>query len=83
MALTLEQLRDLARDAALIEEGIDGYNLEARLDTLADAKDMAALIAMFDEDIRSGENRIGVRARHEADRIYFRFPITVLAWRKP
>jgi SAM-dependent methyltransferase len=81
-ALTRDQLRGLGAGLGLIEDGIDSYGLDARLDTLADAADMAALTAMFDADIESGENRIGVSARREADGIYFRFPITILAWRK-
>jgi SAM-dependent methyltransferase len=81
-ALTREQLRGLGRDIGLVEDGIDGYGLEARLDTLADAGDMAALTALFDADIANGENRIGVDARRDGEEIYFRFPVTILAWRK-
>lgn len=81
-ALTRAQLRGLGRDIGLIEDGIDGYALEARLDTLADAADMAALTALFDADIAGGENRIGVDARREGEAIHFRFPVTILAWRK-
>lgn len=81
-ALTREQLRGLGRDIGLVEDGIDGYALEARLETLADAGDMAALTALFDADIASGENRVGVDARRDGEEIYFRFPVTILAWRK-
>jgi ubiquinone/menaquinone biosynthesis C-methylase UbiE len=81
-ALTSGQLRDLGREAGLMEDIVDTYELDARLDTLADAADMAALTAMFEEDIRSGENRIGVSARCEAGAIFFRFPITIMAWSK-
>ena len=49
-------------------------------ETLADAKDMAALAALFDADIAGGEDRIGVQARRDADGIVFRFPISILAW---
>jgi ubiquinone/menaquinone biosynthesis C-methylase UbiE len=80
-ALTREQLRGIGARIGLIEEGFDAYDLDARLDTLADAGDMAALTAMFEDDIRSGENRIGVNARREADGIHFQFPVTILAWR--
>jgi SAM-dependent methyltransferase len=79
-ALTREQLRGLGRDAGLRETIIDGYTLDAKLESLADAADMAALTALFDADIASGENRIGVDARCEADGIYFRFPISIIAW---
>ena len=82
-ALTREQLRRLGRDAGLVETAIDGYGLEVKLASLADASDMAALTALFDADIASGENRIGVDARREADGIYFRFPVTIIAWTVP
>ncbi len=79
-ALTLEQLRALGRDAGLAEAAIDFYRLDARLQTLADPEDMAALAALFDADIESGEDRIGVEAWRDEDGIIFRFPISILAW---
>ncbi|HEX4504582.1 MAG TPA: methyltransferase domain-containing protein [Alphaproteobacteria bacterium] len=79
-ALTLGQLRDIGRAAGLRETLIDGYRLEARLDTLADADDMPALIAMFDADIDSGEDRIGVGASRASDGIRFHFPVSIVAW---
>jgi len=80
-ALTREQLRGIGAEIGLIEDGIDGYDLDARLETLADAGDMAALIRLFEDDICGGRNRIGVNARREADGIHFRFPITIMAWK--
>ena len=79
-ALTLEQLRSLGRETGLREDIIDRYALDVKLQTLADPADMTALAAMFEEDIRGGENRIGVAARHEEDGIYFQFPISIIAW---
>jgi SAM-dependent methyltransferase len=79
-ALTLDQLRRIGRGAGLREMLIDGYRLEARLDTLADSEDMPALIAMFDADIASGADRIGVGARHASDGIRFHFPVSIVAW---
>ena len=58
-ALTLPQLRALGLDAGLIEETIDGYGLDVKLQSLADAADMAALVALFDADIRGGKDLIG------------------------
>lgn len=81
-ALTLSQLRALGRTAGLEEAIIDGYRLEAALSTLADTGDMAALEAMFDADIASGEDRIGVQARRADDGIRFHFPISIVAWRR-
>jgi ubiquinone/menaquinone biosynthesis C-methylase UbiE len=82
-ALTLEQLRALGREAGLIEEMVDFYRLDARLETLADAADMAALTALFDADIAGGEDRIGVDARRDAGGIHFRFPVSIVAWTVP
>jgi ubiquinone/menaquinone biosynthesis C-methylase UbiE len=82
-ALTLDQLRALGREARLTEAAFDFYRLEARLQALADEADMAALTALFDADIESGEDRIGVEARCDKDGIAFRFPIGIVAWSKP
>lgn len=79
-ALTLNQLRALGIAAGLWELGIESYQLEARLQTLSDAKDMAALEAMFDDDIASGHDWIGVGAWRDADGIGFRFPISIVVW---
>ncbi len=79
-ALTLDQLRGLGRDAGLREVAVTGYRLEALLASLADAHDMAALDALFDADIESGQDRIGVGAWRAADGIRFHFPISIVAW---
>ncbi|WP_157217093.1 class I SAM-dependent methyltransferase [Flavisphingomonas formosensis] len=81
-ALTLEQLRGIGRETGLVEAVIDHYALEAQLATLADARDMAALEAMFDEDISGGQDRIGVGAWRAGDGIRFRFPVSIIAWRR-
>jgi ubiquinone/menaquinone biosynthesis C-methylase UbiE len=79
-ALTLAQLRAIGSGAGLREVLIDGYRLEARLDTLADVADMPALSAMFDADIAGGADRIGVGAWRAADGIRFHFPLSIVAW---
>jgi len=79
-ALTLDQLRAIGREAGLKEELVDGYRLMAQLSTLADAKDMQALLRMFEADIASGEDRIGVGACRDGDDIRFCFPISIVAW---
>ena len=79
-ALTLDQLLELGRRAGFSAPFVDRYRLEARLDTLADAGDMPALTAMFDADIASGEDRIGVGAWRAEDGIRFNFPISIVAW---
>jgi SAM-dependent methyltransferase len=82
-ALTLDALRQMGRDAGLTEAGIDGYRLEAELATLADAKDMPALAAMFDADIQSGADSIGVGAWRSPTGIRFHFPVSIVAWDLP
>jgi len=79
-ALTLEELRRIGREAGLEEVLVDGYRLEARLDTLADAQNMPALTALFDADIASGRDGIGVGAWHGEDGIRFHFPVSIVAW---
>jgi hypothetical protein len=48
---------------------------EAVLDTLADAEGVAALTALFETGLASGEDRIGIAARQAADGIRFVFPV--------
>ena len=79
-ALTLDQLRRLGREAGLQEALLDSYRLEAELQTLADAEDMAALTALFDADIDSGTDRIGVGAWRAPTGIRFFFPVSIVAW---
>ncbi len=79
-ALTLDQLRAVGREAGLKEGLVDGYRLTAQLSTVADGKDMQALLQMFEADIDSGEDRIGVGACRDGYDIRFCFPISIVAW---
>jgi ubiquinone/menaquinone biosynthesis C-methylase UbiE len=81
-ALTIDQMRALGHAAGLGEAKFDGYRLDARIDTLADQADMAALAAMLDEDIASGKDRIGVVARRDGGALFITFPISIFAWTK-
>jgi len=81
-ALTLDQLRAMGRELGLSEAVVDFYPLEAQLGALADSEDMAALEAMFDADIASGEDRIGVGAWRAEDGIRFTFPVSIIAWQR-
>jgi hypothetical protein len=81
-ALTVAQLRRLGEVEGLSELSVESYRLEALLSTLADPDDMAALDAMFDADIASGKDWIGVQARRADDGIRFHFPISVVAWQR-
>lgn len=81
-ALTLEQLRQIGASAGLAEALVDSYRLEARLGSLADEPDMLALETLFDADIASGQDRIGVSAWRDDGGIGFLFPISIVAWTK-
>lgn len=79
-ALTLQEMLQIGRNAGLREVMIDGYRLEAELDTLADAENLSELNAMFDADIVSGQDRIGVGAWRSSTGIRFHFPVSIIAW---
>jgi ubiquinone/menaquinone biosynthesis C-methylase UbiE len=79
-ALTLDEIRGIGASTGLMEVLVEGYRLEARLDTLADEADMAPLEAMFDADIVSGQDRIGVGAWRDSAGIGFHFPVSIVAW---
>jgi ubiquinone/menaquinone biosynthesis C-methylase UbiE len=81
-ALTLEQLRGIGHDVGLSELLVDGYRLEARLDTLSDSTDMPALTVLFEADIASKADHIGVGAWRAADGIRFHFPVSIVAWER-
>ena len=82
-ALTLEQLRALGAEAGLAEAAVDGFRLESGLRGIADPSDLAALEAMFDEDIASREDRIGVQAWRVEDGVRFYFPVSIVGWDRP
>jgi SAM-dependent methyltransferase len=82
-ALTLEALRRIGQEVGLTELLVDGYRLEALLAPLADSADMPALTALFEADIASGQDRIGVGAWRAADGIRFHFPVSIVAWAVP
>jgi ubiquinone/menaquinone biosynthesis C-methylase UbiE len=79
-ALTREELRGLGRALGLAEAATDFYRLDARLDTLADARDMAELTALFEADMASGQDGLDVAARRADDGIHFLFPISIVVW---
>jgi ubiquinone/menaquinone biosynthesis C-methylase UbiE len=82
-ALTLPQLRALAADVGGLEEiAHDFHRLDARLETLADAGAMDALVALFEADIAEGVDRMGVQPQLSAQGVRFRFPISILGWRR-
>ena len=44
---------------------------------------MEGLNALFDADIASGEDRLGVGAWRAAEGVRFCFPISIIAWDRP
>jgi SAM-dependent methyltransferase len=79
-ALTQAELRALGHELGLTEVSVAYYRTEALLPEIADAADMPALDTLFDADIASGQDRIGVAARRTPEGIRFSFPISVVAW---
>ncbi|GAA0533896.1 ubiquinone/menaquinone biosynthesis C-methylase UbiE [Rhizomicrobium palustre] len=79
-ALTVAQIRHYAKDLGLKEVAYDFHWLEAALEPLADQDRMGALTAVFNADIESGADLIGVKARRTESGIRFSFPISVFAW---
>jgi hypothetical protein len=82
-ALTLEQLRTMGRNVGLSEQHVDGYRLEAEINTLADPDDMQKLAEMLDADIASGRNRTGVAAQRRGNSVWIYFPISIVSWYTP
>jgi ubiquinone/menaquinone biosynthesis C-methylase UbiE len=81
-ALTLPQLLALGEAAELNLELVDGYRLDARLETLTDPKDQMTLNTLLDADIACGEDRIGVGAWRGEDGIWIKFPISIVRWKR-
>jgi ubiquinone/menaquinone biosynthesis C-methylase UbiE len=79
-ALTLAELMAMGGRAGLKHSLVDSYGLAAHLDPLADACNLPALNAMFDADIESGTDSIGVGAWRAPDGVRFKFPISIVAW---
>lgn len=82
-ALPLTELRQMGKEAELQEVVIDGYRLEAQLAPLSAPQDMAALTALFEADIETGKDHLGVHAWRAPEGIRFHFPISILAWEVP
>ena len=82
-ALTLDQLRALGRENALSEAVIDGYGLEARLDTIAYGRGISRIAELLESDIATGEDRTGLAPQRRTDGLWIRFPISIVAWVVP
>jgi SAM-dependent methyltransferase len=67
-ALPLDELRRMGKDAGLTEA------------TLCDERDITALTAIFDADIATGQDRIGVGAWRTPEGIRFHFPVSIVSW---
>ncbi|AQS85558.1 MAG: class I SAM-dependent methyltransferase [Acetobacter aceti] len=81
-ALTLHQLLSLGTDAGLSPVMMHQYRLESRLQDQVAPEDWNALKAIFEEDIASGQDRLGMGAWEDADGIRFYFPVSIVAWSK-
>lgn len=86
-ALTLTEMTQLGKNAGLVLERYEHFSLTMDLEELLEGSfpkpgDEEVLRASFEDDVRSGEDRIGVAARREEGRLRLTFPVAVLAWRR-
>jgi ubiquinone/menaquinone biosynthesis C-methylase UbiE len=81
-ALTLEQVRELGRQAGLVEDCLDEYRLEAQVSSLADEADMPELARVLGEDIASGQDQTGVGAHRKEDGLWILFPVSIVGWHR-
>lgn len=85
--LTLAEMKQLGEDAGLKMDRCGHFDLAMDLDDLLLGSfpkpgDEKRLRDLFDDDLRSGLNRIGLAARKEDGSLRLSFPVVVLAWRK-
>ncbi|HUA99911.1 MAG TPA: methyltransferase domain-containing protein [Terracidiphilus sp.] len=86
-ALTEAEFASLGESAGLVLHRVEQFGLAMDLEDLLAGSfpwpgDAGRLRALFQEDIRTGANRLGVAARDEAGAIRLSYPVTVLAWRR-
>ena len=79
-AMTLAELRALGQRLGLREVSSQSYRTEALLTETADVSDMPVLDALFDADIASGQDSIGVAPRRTKEGTRLFFPISIVAW---
>ena len=86
-ALTAEEFRKLGHGAGLNLTRIEPFAFGMSLDDLLKGSfpregDEAKIRALFDEDIRTGANALGVSAREEDGAVRITYPVSILAWKK-
>jgi ubiquinone/menaquinone biosynthesis C-methylase UbiE len=86
-ALTEVELKSLAQTQGMKLERQASYRLESDLEGLLQTSfpregDANKIRDLFEEDIRAGDDRLGVGAHRRNGEIYFYFPVVALAWRK-
>jgi ubiquinone/menaquinone biosynthesis C-methylase UbiE len=86
-ALTLTEFKTLGERASLELRRHETFSLEMDLEDLLKGSfpkpgDADRIRALFDEDIRGGQDRLGVAVRRQEDSIRLTYPVVVLAWQK-
>jgi ubiquinone/menaquinone biosynthesis C-methylase UbiE len=87
-ALTQTELEALGEDAGLQLHRLEKYEFAKDLEDLLAGSfpnpgDTDRIRALFDADIRSGGDTLGVTARREEGAIRITYPVVILTWRKP
>ncbi|MCG0995867.1 hypothetical protein LHT11_11705 [Acetobacter indonesiensis] len=81
-ALTLQQLQSLGTKAGLSPVMTHQYRLESRLQDQVAPENWCALKTMLAEDIAGGQDRLGMGAWEDAEKIHFYFPVSIVVWNK-
>lgn len=86
-ALTLQEFLSLGEEAGLTVNRRESFSLLMDLEELLSGSfpkpgDARRIREMFEEDIRTGQDSLGVAARDENGAIKITYPVAVLAWRK-
>jgi SAM-dependent methyltransferase len=87
-ALTLSELKALGTDCGLDLKRQEDFSLVMELEDLLKGSfprpgDGDKIRALFEEDIRTGQDQLGVSARRAEGVVQLTYPLAVLAWRKP
>lgn len=86
-ALIRDEFLSLGKEAGLELRRCEAFSLPMDLEVLLQGSfpnpgDDARIRTLFEEDIRSGRDELGVAARHENGAIRLAYPVAVFAWRR-
>ncbi len=86
-ALTREQMRALGDEAGMALRREEEFSLETDLEGLLQGSfpkegDAERIRTLFEEDIQSGQDSLGVAARREDGVVRLMYPVAVLTWSK-